>query len=628
MVDPTGLSGGGGYAVNMPQGPQGPQSIFSDPSAGFGRMGDAFAALPTDPMFMTSLGLLTNDGRLSPGMAYNALAMRQRQDQQALTKEEQRRYEREMKKMEDAQRKMQGLLSKTLGGAQLPATVAPAAPGAAGGFADQATLGRAAAMTLDPAASVKRMMPHLLGGHMFPNGGGPLAGALPPAGGGGAAGPAGGGAPPSLPFAQRGGLLPFDGAPVGSGAPAGAPPSAPRLDINSPEFAAQAIPALMQGSKSDRASALNMLQGLMSRKPGERRILEDATGRKRYADTGEYVFDLPEAGPQPARPFNVAKPTEWQAGVNAMWERDISELGLDPMQVTQADATAYGADLFEARADALRALQGPDLTKFVRGDLLGPTGQARMNELADKYARRQAGSRLHSRVRSRGGGSRSGDGLPGITLYKQGPEAEQRIKISAPAVFDAVTGMAQMEAQGQESTVVIDAMGNDGLMGYVARNAPLVSDDSDKLFANHKKQYVDNMTRIMTGAALKNEELLAEAARNVPEANDPPQLKAVKNYKRVRLAIQTFDSVLDSKTYSDRDGIEAMRAMAERLRREELPAAIKRAQSYGYEPATYEKRVRDIGARTQSLGGGAKLPSAREARRMSDAELKASLGLD
>ena len=54
---------------------------------------------------------------------------------------------------------------------------------------------------------------------------------------------------------------------------------------------------VMQNPQMANDPAFNAILG-MTPKSGERKILKDADGRQRYADTGDYVFDMPERTPE------------------------------------------------------------------------------------------------------------------------------------------------------------------------------------------------------------------------------------------------------------------------------------------------------------------------------------------
>lgn len=578
-MDPTGLSGWGamdGYATGpMPAGPAGPQPIWDDPSAGFSRMGSAFAGLPSDPLFMTSLSLLTNDGRLSPGAAYNALAMRQRLDQGELTKEEQRRYEREQRKMAESMRKLESIRAKLMGGAQTrtPTTVAPAAP--ASGAMTNYGLGAPFDLTQ--------------GSGMFGGAGTPLPPQMMAAQAGSAANavpmsgyqPRGGGVPASIPLGGLQEPPPFDRAPAGAGAPTGAP-----LDVSAPEVSFDVALALMGGSKSDRAQGINILNNLLARRPTrptKRQTLKDASGRQRFVDTGELVFPGLKSDPQAIEPFyDVSKPTEWQAGVKTMFRQKLAEAGIDPMTVTKAQADTYGAAAFRARQDALRALQLPDAAAIVPGTNIGATTDAAFDAVINRAA-----SNAGARAANLGGAMPTtptsvGD-LPGFATQKKSTEAENKVRNAAAPMFDALVGMHNMEIGGFDpAKITIDAMQGDDKIGYASG---FFAGSNEKTYALHRRNYTSEIARIKSGAVIKDQELWDEAKKNIPVGSDGPEQIVEKRYKRTAAWLGIYNQILDSHAagykYGGAEGIEGIRKMRDHVRDVLMPEALRTAEAAG-----------------------------------------------
>lgn len=575
MTDTTGLSGwgaGSGFATGgMPAGPAGPQPIWNDPSAGFSRMGEAFGQLPMNPMFMGSLAMLTNEGRMTPGIMQSMLGMQALHDRRSLSKEEQRRYEREMKNMEKSQAALEKILTRSMGGAQQRPTNdrVPAVPAgeAAGPFS--AALPAALQGPLYGFGESQAARYH---SSLFPPTQAPAAAPVGPMAGAAPMGPRGGATPMSLPLGGIQQPPPFEGAPAGSGAPAGAAPLSSRDD----QQAAVAL-ALMGGSRQDRAQGINILANMLSRKPEERRILEDAAGRKRYVDTGELVFDLPEPGPEKVLPYRGKSPTEWQAGVNAMWEASTqgTPLAQDQDMATRFAAKMFGLvqdkpfgvatpagsilkrggigmrgaanDFFEGASQ--RAMQAtiretpPEKIREIAPAALATPAPEPKSSTALRWAPSQVVPELPA-MRSASLANPSSDFVP-----RQLSESESKNMRAIPQVLEAVVSFEQLESAGFAPDMLDKAreipVAGEWAIGPATQ---LLSSEETatqrQQFDIARSKWGNAVTRVDSGANVTEREFEQELKKYAPTINDTDFTRAEKAYYRARTLRKLYDQFL------------------------------------------------------------------------------------
>lgn len=556
--------------------PPGQQSILADPMGGLGRMGDAFSALPTDPLFMTSLGLLTNDGRLTPGMAQNAVLMQQMKDRKAMSKAERERLKEKERKARAAQAEyMRGLLDVG-GGASLPA-------------AGESPLGllpmmQAAGAMGSTMANVASTLPHGagLGPQMPMRGGAPLP-------------------PPTAPNAQQQiqgllapsnaamnpvmyGSLPFDGAPAGGGQPSGA-------SLVGPEPQRQALLranlAMMQHGTVEQAAE--------AQKTIERMLDRDPRTAKSEADDRHYWIDGPLAGkrvlpnvqaPNVERgpvPFADAKEDQFVRQIREMWKPvRAANPGL-----TQADADRFGAIMSTLKLDELETTVLPDRTisrpgigaqRAIQG-FLNEVGARASNPPPDVQRRMRGGGFMPPRPKG-GRAAMSGERLKPLQLS----EADR---------LGTAAHMVKTNDRLEEALEDFDAtsMWNVGGAAFEAFPTLQAITTSPKWqrFNTNATRWSDMVLRLATGAQANESEVQkfkqmfmpvpGESALNV--AN-----KSIVRYEEALYRLQT--GLLREDLGRQHPFIEQNRAMQQRIETVDLPRAranLQRVQG-GLKPMT------------------------------------------
>lgn len=497
---------------------------------------EGLQGLPTNPMFLLGLDLLLNEGRPSGGgmqAALGAAGLNARNERNAkldkMTEEDQARSQRAM-----------AMLAQLFQSGGMPGM-----PGA--------------------------MTPNLMGPGPNPLSAGPLQSSFfgpfeqPPAapGGGQPAPAAGGSAPAQSPagapppeLAQR---LPAQG-------PRGQPGAVPPME--------QVIPILLAGGRAQQAMGVNLLSALYSRKPGTRRIVRDKDGRPRYEDTGELVFDLPET-PGKILPFEGKG--EFAQRMNAVFEANLPTGVSDEERARRAKAFAGSVGL--AYAARPRTIDTPEykltIPELPMGAALSAVqgGGAPVAPPPSFVGTPSAGAPSSAATPNP-----APAGLP-ASIYGAVPtrlnENEQRINMFGMTAVPAIKALNDLELGGFNPATPLQEHRNKPYVGTAIRIGEKLGivPDAERAaeYGNVSKDLAATIARMVSGAAIKEDEIRDELEKNAPRATDTPREVARKSVRRTEFFLNALRTVERTSKFGTRDNERVVRETLKWLAETELP---------------------------------------------------------
>lgn len=526
----------------------------------FNQWGGNLQSALTGPMMQMGLGLLTNNGRMTPGL------MQAVQGAQRLGMQKEDREDEKKRK----QRSMDVL----------------AGLGGQAGLMAQLQRAQGAAQMQQPG----------MGGPM----GGPMMGGAPPPTGGAASmlrPPMSGGAPPGpgMQAAMGGPPRPFP-----SGPPSSGPPGSSR-----PSIAGLAKTLLESRVEGLQQQGLGLLVGEMQKEPPQPKPLTRSdfikVGEGRFVNlrTGQVTpWSMAEEDKGPVMPF-PGKSDFGRQG-NLMFLDDMRKLGV--AQPTVEQAQAWGAEF------SRRKLERPTTLVTDAGHQTIPGVAVR--GIAQRALGMGAPPRSGGRPGVGGGGGAGSPGLPRGFVPKRLSEGEKK-SIQAGDVLSQAS-MDLKELAGTFDPTGAGAAGREIVRG-VPVLGPMVArgmaPETAQVYEDTAKQWVTRHIFDVSGATAREDEKIEAFRTYFPQPGDKPLAVAKKRVDRMRRAVEAYRKGLRTRKFEGEEQQRVRKQME--IMQVELEGARK----------DYRLMLEDAKAgRTRAAGRAGRLSPTR-IKNMSDDEL-------